>query len=86
MTPETARSGAHAVVSGLLATHSMNAEAIFARRYFTETFQIAVEELLSMRDYWNVGGVQYGDRLLCLNAIVEALNHPELDPLRNQAA
>jgi hypothetical protein len=60
----------------------MRPEAKLAQTQFLEVFADVIDTMLAERDHWNVGGVEYGDRLMVLNALHNAIN--ELPVLRVQ--
>jgi len=74
LTPEASRAAANVAVRALASYWSMRPEAKVERLHFVETLSDAVDSMLADRDHWNVGGVDYGDRLMVLQAMHNALN------------
>jgi hypothetical protein len=73
LTPEDARAAANTAVRALRNTWSMRPECKIALEHFTDSLFDAIDSQLRERDHWDVGGVEYGDRLMVLAALRTAL-------------
>jgi hypothetical protein len=51
----------------------MRPECKIALGHFIDTLFDAIDEQLRERDHWDLGGVEYGDRLMVLSALKTAL-------------
>jgi hypothetical protein len=51
----------------------MRPECKIALEHFTDALFDAIDAQLRDRDHWDVGGVEYGDRLMVLSAIKSAI-------------
>lgn len=76
LTPEAARTASVDAVRALRNTWSMRPELKIMRARYEEVLFEALDELLRNRDYWDVGGVEFGDRLMVLSQLKEALSTP----------
>lgn len=82
LTPEAARTASVDAVRALRNTWSMRPECKIARQHYIDTLFDALDALLRDRDHWDVGGVEYGDRLVVVSNLRAAI----AETLRPEAA